>query len=348
MTSSNALQQLQKMASLPEGFSVRPLCLEDVAALVELFNTYALKYLGFQTDTVEDALVYWQTPGFHPSTDAIVVCTGQGQVVAYGELWNVVEPHTRCNMYGVVHPDFERLGIGTFLFQWMSQRAEQDLPQAPQGAEVMLTQNADARETTALQFMEEHGFHRARQYYHMHIELNQPPLPAVLPAGYEIRPYRGEGERTEMLRTLWEAFHDHWGFFDQPFEAYQERMLHWNENLKGGDPALWFVAVKDGQVAGGCLCSSERPEDPEMAWVNTLGVRREHRKQGLGLALLQHAFGEFYRRDKKRAGLGVDASSLTGAVRLYESAGMHVARILYSYHKVLREGKDLSVQTLSE
>jgi len=99
-------------------------------------------------------------------------------------------------------------------------------------------------------------------------------------------------------------------------------------------------------VAGGCLCTLGRPEDAEMGWVNLLGVRRAYRKQGLGLALLQTAFAEFSQRGKKRVGLGVDAQNLTGALGLYEKAGMHVAMQQRSYQKVLREGLDLITQKL--
>ncbi len=59
-----------------------------------------------------------------------------------------------------------------------------------------------------------------------------------------------------------------------------------------------------------------------MGWVNLLGVRRPWRRRGVALALLQHSFREFYARDRRKVGLGVDAQSLTGATRLYEKAGM--------------------------
>ena len=83
-----------------------------------------------------------------------------------------------------------------------------------------------------------------------------------------------------------------------------------------------------------------------MGYVNVLGVRRPWRKKGLGLALLQHSFGEFYQRGCKRAGLGVDADSLTGATRLYERGGMHVDRQFCLYKKVLREGEDITKTAL--
>ena len=61
----------------------------------------------------------------------------------------------------------------------------------------------------------------------------------------------------------------------------------------------------------------------------TRGLRRDARcaaspggAQGLGEALLLHSFQEFSRRGCTRGTLGVDASSPTGATRLYERAGM--------------------------
>ena len=82
------------------------------------------------------------------------------------------------------------------------------------------------------------------------------------------------------------------------------------------------------------------------ARMNILGVRREWRKKGLELALLHHAFGEFYQRGIPRAILVVDAGSLTGATRLYERAGMRVERAQNTYAKLLREGNDLMTTSL--
>ena len=85
-----------------------------------------------------------------------------------------------------------------------------------------------------------------------------------------------------------------------------------------------------------------------MGWVGTLGVTRSYRRNGLGLALLQHSFNEFYKRGRKQVGLGVDAGSLTGAVRLYERAGMHVAVRFDLYEKELRAGRDITRQDLDQ
>jgi ribosomal protein S18 acetylase RimI-like enzyme len=96
------------------------------------------------------------------------------------------------------------------------------------------------------------------------------------------------------------------------------------------------------------LCLQHASEDKELGWVDTLGVRRPWRKHGLGLALLRHSFSEYYQRGFRKVGLGVDASSLTGAVRLYEKAGMHVHRQYDRYEKVLRDGVELATVELEE
>lgn len=62
--------------------------------------------------------------------------------------------------------------------------------------------------------------------------------------------------------------------------------------------------------------------------------------------MLRNAFAEYHRRGKYKVGLGVDSNSLTGAIRLYEKAGMRVFRQIDLYEKVLRPGEELSTQTL--
>jgi RimJ/RimL family protein N-acetyltransferase len=65
------------------------------------------------------------------------------------------------------------------------------------------------------------------------------------------------------------------------------------------------------------------------------------------LALLQHCFWARHGRGKRRAKLGVDAESLTGATRLYEKAGMTLERQFDFYELELRGGQDLSTQEIT-
>jgi ribosomal protein S18 acetylase RimI-like enzyme len=180
----------------------------------------------------------------------------------------------------------------------------------------------------------------------MHIDLDAPPPLPAWPEGVALRTLRvGQDERA-VMRAVRDAFRDHWGYVERPFE---DEYNFWQHHMFGDDdfdPTLCFLAMDGDRIAGVSLCQLKTDDDPEMGWVSTLGVLRPWRRRGLGLALLRHSFGQFYRRGKRRAGLGVDAQSLTGATRLYEKVGMHVARVYHTYEKELRRGEELSTQTV--
>jgi len=129
-----------------------------------------------------------------------------------------------------------------------------------------------------------------------------------------------------------EAFSDHWDFDRTRYEEWRRLKLEGPTH----DPSLFLLAHEGEELAGICLCYRHRSGDPTWGWVGTLGVRRPWRRRGLGLALLHHAFGEFHRRGMSRAGLDVDAENTTGAVALYERAGMDVERRQDTFEKALR------------
>ena len=112
-----------------------------------------------------------------------------------------------------------------------------------------------------------------------------------------------------------------------------------------------MAVARDGQDGERCvgisLNRTQADGDAEMGWIGSLGVLREYRHRGLATALLHQSFGDFYRRGKKRVGLGVDAQNLTGALRLYQGVGMRVARQYNIYEKELRPGVELSTQTIA-
>jgi mycothiol synthase len=111
-----------------------------------------------------------------------------------------------------------------------------------------------------------------------------------------------------------------WGHAHMSFEDWQHWFLGENH-----DWSLFFLAEADGEAAGVALCRP-KPTETDIGAIRVVGVRSGWRRQGVGRALMLHAFREFRRRGMRGASLGVDAESLTGAQRLYTSVGMHVDR----------------------
>ena len=80
------------------------------------------------------------------------------------------------------------------------------------------------------------------------------------------------------------------------------------------------MATVDGQVVGAALGK----ETPEHGFVRQLAVDRASRGRGLALALLHECFRRHRNRGLPASVLGVDAGNPTGALALYEKAGMRV------------------------
>jgi mycothiol synthase len=174
------------------------------------------------------------------------------------------------------------------------------------------------------------GFATIRHSFQMRIELEREPPSPAWPKGVAIRTLK-PGEEERVYEATDEAFQDHWDYRSTSYEEWRR----WSVDHPKFDPSLWFVADDGEEIAGLSLCAWHFSGDPEFGWVASLSVRRPWRRHGLGLALLHHSFREFRSRGATRVGLGVDAENTTGAVRLYERAGMHVVRRSDTWEKAL-------------
>lgn len=319
---------------------------EDVDAIVELFNAHTRELFGENPHYPEDFTSLWTAPGFNLDTDARVALTPEGTLVGYIHVQDMVPPHVVAQIGGRVHLDYRRQGIGTMLMEWAESRAMQALDKAPEGTRVLFEGGASSIDKSSDALLRSRGMEPIRHFFRMLIEFNgQPPAP-VWPEGMTVRAVDEKTELEEVVRTYQASFRDHWGYLDVPFETMLQYIQHMISTDPLHDPSLWFAAYDGDQMAAICLCDPRIGSRADTAMVNILGVRREWRKKGLGLAFLHDAFNEFYRRGIPRAILGVDASSLTGATRLYERAGMRVERVNNTYGKVLREGRDLMTTSL--
>jgi len=162
------------------------------------------------------------------------------------------------------------------------------------------------------------GYRQIRSSFRMLIELEAPPPQPEWPAGIVTRPLE-PGEERAVYEAMEEAFADAWEHPEVPSEAWTHIMVE----AEDFDPALWHVARDGAEVAGAAVCRYA-PGRPGVGWVRQLGVRSPWRRRGLGTALLLVSFRTFWERGAHAVGLGVDGENTTGAVALYERAGMHV------------------------
>ena len=328
-----------------EGFTIRPATMRDLEEVVSLFNSCSLATIGVEEIWIDAMRNEWQQPGFDLETASIIVLSSKGKVVGYVDVWDVVNPPVHPWVWGCVHPDWEGRGIGIGLMTWAQNRVRQAIPMVPEDARVAMLCSAISTHEPSKRLFEKMGGKLIRHFWQMVIELDHEPPTPQWPEGITLRQYNPNHDAERFFRAFDEAFKDHWGNIDEPFEEGYKRWLHFATKSEVYDPTLWFMAMKGDEVTGVVRSRSRSDEDPDMGWVSVLGVRRSWRGRGIGLALLQYAFGEFFLRDKRRAGLGVDASNLTGATRLYKMAGMHVRRQYDTYELELRPGVEMRTET---
>ncbi len=174
----------------------------------------------------------------------------------------------------------------------------------------------------AISLLRERGYDEVRRFYEMAIELTAAPPEPVVPEGFGLDLFREEDARA-FHDTLEDAFRDHWEWHGTPFDE-------WWELRRDNDQSLWFVIRAGSEIAAAVRNDAERNGG---GYVGIIGVRRDWRGRGLAKALLLRTFGEFWRRGVTRVSLDVDADSLTGATRLYESVGMHVEGAMAVYER---------------
>jgi mycothiol synthase len=288
--------------------TLRPPTLDDVVAVVAVINRASQERRGRDEVDATGVTGWWtQPPPFDLAAD-VVVAVRDGTIVGYGDVGDqandgsVLWLDVRGEANDEVQAELERRAL------------------ARRGPEGVLRAVVDERDDGLRALLEERGYHRIRSSYRMGIDLGGQTFSPDWPPRAVLRT-AVEGVDEPLLYELNEqSFADHWGHTPTPYDEW----LHWLRSMGVGDPSLWFIAEVGGTPAGVAICRPFDHGDPDCGWVSVLGVLREHRRTGLGTALLTHAFAEFQRRGRHHAQLGVDAESTTGAVGLYERAGMRV------------------------
>ena len=169
------------------------------------------------------------------------------------------------------------------------------------------------------------GFEVKKYVFNMQAQFEEAPSPVQLPEGISVRNPIIEQDEEKIYEVIQSAF-ERPGRVRPSFDDWKGFMLR-PEIFK---PELWFLAMKGEEMVGACL--SYEYSESSQGWVRQLGVLEPMRRTGLGSALLQAAFVEFYKRGFKKVGLAVESDNLR-AIKFYENVGMKQIRRFDEYVK---------------
>ncbi len=324
----------------------RPTTEKDAEQVAALLNQCSQELIGKDEFSADELRNDWQTPGFDLTSDSVMVFDEHDKFIAYADVWGASEPYTRIYSWVRVHPDFRGLSLGTSLNQWATARAAEIAKKAPDGVQVVLNSFVNRRDEAAVDLLEDLGFLPARYSWIMEIDLSRELEPVSLPEGFNLRVVNKD-EYEKIYQLDRDAFQDHWGYIETPFEEGYRVFLNQMVDEPFYDPDFWFVVEHDGKKVGMAINTPACSYGEKYGWLQVVGVRREWRKQGLGKALILHSFKELKKDGCLYAGLSVNSQSLTRATRLYEGVGMQTKEVFIRFEKVLCEGEDLRITGLN-
>lgn len=301
------------LTALPAGYLVRPANEDDLEGWLTVTRLLEVHELGAAESTWADVREEWGRPGFDLGSDAWVAIDGDGRIVGFTHVWAEEPTKLRCD--GYVLPELNASAVEEHLIDLAEARCT-ELRSALSGeAEVNAGWVNVSSNGERAALLERRGYRIVRTFIRMGIELDGPRPQGDAPEGIKIRPVDPAVDLDEVYRVVETAFQDHWGFTPTPKPEFRRRFVEREDY----DPSLWFLAEVDGRAVGAVMAFKEGEDG---GWVKELGVLREARGRGIGVALLERCFAEFAERGWTNAQLGVDSDNPTGAVGLYQRAGM--------------------------
>ncbi len=271
--------------------------------------------------------------GLVPEAD-IVLVEGDLGLVAFAMVERIVRDGVPTyDLWGYVHPELRRNGIGSVLFAHNTTRIAARVALEDAGADVRMQAHAEEREIGHRTLLEGSGFEPVRHFFLMRRpgldDIPDPPLPN----GLELRTV-SPAEHRAIWAAEDEAFQDHWGA-----HAHTEHEFQATFGQSALDTDLWAVAWDGDQVAGVVQSWIWPEENAELGvqrgWLERISVRRPWRNRGLGQALTAVGLARLRDAGMTEAMLGVDAQNPTGALGLYERLGFEVYQRSIAYQRDL-------------
>jgi ribosomal protein S18 acetylase RimI-like enzyme len=214
----------------------------------------------------------------------------------------------RATLFGQVHPDFRRRGLGTFLLRWGIPQGHSLLASCPTDAPHILQISTESLTDASTRLYEQYGFRQHFAEDVMRYDLSHPLPQAPFPPGITLSTWETILAE-QFFQAYQDAFRDRMG--DSPgWEAQQ--WIHWVTDDEDFLPGLSLLAQQGGQPVGFIVCSA--------GWIGQVGVRPAWRKQGIGAALVVEVLRRFQERREQQVLLDVNVNN-PGATQLYRQLG---------------------------
>jgi ribosomal protein S18 acetylase RimI-like enzyme len=304
--------------ALATGLALRQMTAADIPAVVALGDaTWSALYGRTGYATAELLEVGLQRPGRDPERDDPAIFAGNRFVA--GASLQAWPPMTEVICPIVVDLELssgDRSACIDALIGALQKAARARLAEADAGVERVFGVNVPTRDTGLRDHVRGLGWTLLRTSFELAIDLTDGSFPDVeWPEGMSMRTFGDAAVVEPAIAVMTEAFADHHGDYSAP-----DQWRHWLTATSILPDASYLLNDADGPV--GALASSSLGAGE--GYVGAIGVRRRGRRKGATTAMLRRAFRDLAAAGYSTATLDVDGENTTGALGLYERAGMSV------------------------
>jgi mycothiol synthase len=317
----------QDLPPQPMGYHWRPARRDDGVAINQLLLEIEAVDRRDWIDTLDDRERDFKDSSTNIETDTILAITPDNQIAALGWIFAPLEADLEyvVFLWGEVHPNHRRRGLGNFILSWLERRGREILATRPTGLPQTLRIGCHEKLVDRMALYQAHGFEPVRSYYRMRRDLSQPILDPAAPGKIKIERWQTHLD-LEALQVFNDAFRDHWGFVPTS-EEFWHLFLAGHPDFRADLSFMAFTleASEGKQLVGLSLNQVHTAEilatNIQEGWIQELAVLRDWRRQGIATALLRASMLAFRADGLEYAGLGVDTANPTGALQIYERDG---------------------------
>ena len=305
-----------------DAVTARPLRRDEADEAYRIFASTHLAATG-QPTTLPPALLdeLFEQPELRPDVDLIGI-EHRGRPVGV-VVTLPTEPYSEILAHAAVRDGLpagtaELVPLAVVQAVETSARSRADEPGAAERVLVIDLPRGDAGIAPALPGL---GFRAFREVHTMAIDLRGDEAPPAWPDGVRCRAADLADDRDidALFEVTSSSFADHHGDVVSP-------------TREGFLPLLESTTLHPGGVLlaeddNGAIGTGWGHDLPEGGYISTIGVVRRARGRGVASALLRELFAMFSASGQRHVTLVVDAESLTGATRVYESVGMRTVAV---------------------
>src|ERR1035437_6474447 len=262
------------MADLPPGYTLARPDASDARVIQTLVNACESADCGEQREDDWEVASDLLDPAVDIARDWFLVRAPQGEPAGVGSAY--CPPGAEPWTLAYVHPLHRGRLLSAVLLELAEQRVREHLAERATGQD----DRVDPKTSTVLTICEDtktqriawlcaRRYRRVRDSCAMRIDLSRGFAGSECPAGFELRQARLPADERASYEADLEAFVEHFGYYEQSFEAWKAR----HETHPEFDPALWLIAWSGSEIAGQVAGGRRGPA----AYIDDVAVRKPWR-----------------------------------------------------------------------